>query len=261
MLERCERRAAVAVTLEVHGQPGVERLVTTLDSLPASSRSRRRSSERTATEGPGQRSIGQPAAAHVPTPPSTTWMTCSRARALEQARRDRAALAGRADRRHRPGRVEAGGHRVEVVVGHVDRARDVAARPTRCARARRGSGRRAVCGPALVELGHRHALDRRDGAALLAPARHPAREEAGDVRDADRLRRARRRRARRRRRGRRSTTLLVAVGEPRELASRSPPRSAVMQTAPGMWASSNCSSVRTSTTSAPSCAAARAGAA
>jgi len=26
---------------------------------------------------PAQRSIGQPAAAHVPTPPSTTWTTCS----------------------------------------------------------------------------------------------------------------------------------------------------------------------------------------
>ena len=76
--------AAVAVTLEVHGQPGVEHLVTTLDALPASSRSPRRSWGRRPTEpggrpddAPVQRSIGQPDSAHVPTPPSTTWTTCS----------------------------------------------------------------------------------------------------------------------------------------------------------------------------------------
>src|SRR3712207_9018466 len=39
--------------------------------------------------------------------------------------------------------------------------------------------------PALVQLGHGHALDALDGQALLAPGRHPAAEMAGEAAQPD----------------------------------------------------------------------------
>ena len=100
---------------------------------------------RTCASARGQsRSTGQPLRSHSGTPPSTTWMTSVRAVALQQARGDRGALAGAAHDRDGPRGVDAVRHAVDVVVGHVDRAGDVAGRPTRSARARRApaGGRR-----------------------------------------------------------------------------------------------------------------------
>ena len=53
----------------------------------------------------------------------------ARAEALHQAGADRRALAGRADHRDRPQRVELVRQRVDVVVGREDRAGDVAGLP------------------------------------------------------------------------------------------------------------------------------------
>ena len=94
------------------------------------------------------------------------------------------------------------------------------------------------------------ALDPLDGAALLAPARHAAGEVADDARDADgggELRGAPRVGVV----AAHEHDLLLAVGQPRELGAEAG-RSAVIATAPPTWASSNCRSVRMSTTSAPS---------
>ena len=100
--------------------------------------------------------------------------------------------------------------------------------------------------------GDGHALDALDGQALLPPRGHAAGEVAGEVAQADRAGEH----------GRLERVLVVAADEhdrlpgrrpARRAWSRSPARRAVMQIAPGMCASSNCSSVRTSTTSAPSC--------
>ena len=165
--------------------------------------------------------------------------------------RDRRALARGADDRDRPRRVEPVGQRVDVVVGRVDASRGCGPRPTRCARARRGPGAPAVA-PALVQLGHRHALDaRRPGGAPRASSscrRRGSRRRCVMPTDAGELGRAR---ARPRRRGRRARP--AGRGRrARRACEPKPARSTVMQTAPGMCASSNCSSVRTSTTSAPS---------
>ena len=120
---------------------------------------------------------------------------------------------------------------------------------------------RRVAVAALVQLVDVDALDALDGALLLAPARHAAGEVAADARACRRRRELGRARARRRRRGRRTRPRWSRSASQASLVPK-PARSVGMQTAPGMCASSNCRSVRTSTTQrAVARAAARPGAA
>ena len=93
---------------------------------------------------------------------------------------------------------------------------------------------------------------RRGRPRLLAPARHPAVEVARDPADADRHRELRRRGSRRSSSRPTSTISLLAVGEPCQPRAEARRGSSGLQIAPGMCASSNCWSVRTSTSSAPS---------
>ena len=110
--------------------------------------------------------------------------------------------------------------------------------------ARRCRVRRRAAPPSCAHALHVAAL-------LVAPARHPAGEEAGDVAHADRPREL----------GGAAAVVVVAADERSPAAPGSaiqasfvpnPARSIVTHSAPGTWASSNCTSVRTSTTSAPS---------
>ena len=103
----------------------------------------------------------------------------------------------------------------------------------------------------LVQLLDREPRDARDRQLLLAPAREAAGQEAAEVRD------ARRRRQGRRRGGRRASSRPTRMtGFSRSAIQASfepkPARSAVMLTERGTCASSYWSSVRMSTTSAPS---------
>ena len=172
--------------------------------------------------------------------------------ALQQARGDRAALARRADHRDRRG--SGRGRRAASSMswyGAWTRAGDVAGVP-------------------LGALAHVEHLERRLGVAAVGSSSARSRSIARDrpallrassscrragsrraVRIADRGRELRRRGGRPRRRGRR--TRPPARGRrARPAASRSRRAASGSQTAPGMCASSNCWSVRTSTSSAPS---------
>ena len=95
--------------------------------------------------------------------------------AAQQAGRRRGALAGAADDGDRPLRVDAVGHAVDVVVGHVDRAGDVARVPL--VPLAHVEDLQLVA--ALVQLVDRDALDPLDRPPLLAPAGHAAVQEAG----------------------------------------------------------------------------------
>ncbi|MEY2533671.1 MAG: hypothetical protein QOF29_1581 [bacterium] len=129
--------------------------------------------------------MGQPWAAQVPTPPSTTCSTCvspwRRSRLAATAlRRPEAQITATARA------VEVLGAGVGVVVGHVDRARDVAVVPfDALADVEHLQARLAV--DALVQLGDGDgdALHPAHRPALLAPARHPARQVPRDVGDRD----------------------------------------------------------------------------
>ena len=130
-------------------------------------------------------STGQPRAAQVPTPPSTTCRTCSCAVADKQARGHAAALARAADDGDRGGRVEALRDRVDVVVRRRDRTGDVTLVPFRpLAHVEHLDGRPALH-PLVqtVDVDPAHAPG---AAALLPPARHAALEVAAHRRDPDR---------------------------------------------------------------------------
>ena len=178
-------------------------------------------------------------------------MTCLAAEALQQARGDGRALAGAADDRDGLGGVDAVGDVVGCRGRARGRSRGCSRCPTRSARARRGpAGRRrrvpsdrAARGRSSARRGRRRACPR---------ARRSCRRRGSRRCCAGRPRR-RAARPRWRPSSSRPTSTMGCSG----LASQAslepnPARRAVMQTAPGMCASSNCSSVRTSTTSAPS---------
>ena len=86
---------------------------------------------------------GQPSRSQRGTPAVHHVDHVARAEPLQQARGDRGALPRRADHRHRPLGVELVRQLVDVVVGGVDRAGDVAARPTPTARGRRAAAARS----------------------------------------------------------------------------------------------------------------------
>ena len=140
------------------------------------------------------------------------------------------------------------GQRADVVVRHDDGAGDVAGVPL-VLLAHVEELKPRSPSPALVQLGHRRGArststgSRSSRQLVIPPARKP-RDAAQMPTAAASSARARASSSSRPT----STTRLVRIGEPGELASRSPARSAVMQIAPGMCASSNCRSVRTSTT-------------
>src|SRR5215208_244708 len=96
--------------------------------------------------------------------------------AQHQAGGDRGALPGRAHDRDGPLRVDALGDPVDVVVGHVDGAGDVARVPLRPLPDVQDLERSGL--PALVDLRDGHARHSGHGAALLPPGRHAAGEIA-----------------------------------------------------------------------------------
>ena len=143
------------------------------------------------------------------------------------------------------------GHAVDVVVGHVDRAGDVALVPLGALAHVEHLERRVVAS----RVGRSRRTSMRSIAptsrVLRPPARHAAGEVAAELADPDRGGELRRARARRRRRGRSSTISWSRSAIQASLVPK-PACSIGMQTAPGMCASSNWRSVRTSTSSAPS---------
>src|SRR5215207_10228144 len=105
---------------------------------------------------------------------------------LQETGGDRGPLSGRADHGHRLPGLETGRRLVDVVVGRVDRARDVAGVPLGAlAHVEQLEPVRAAV-PALVELLQGQPGNALDRALLLAPGRHATGEIAGNVREADR---------------------------------------------------------------------------
>src|SRR5207248_6006447 len=103
----------------------------------------------------------------------------------EQARGHCAALAGAADRCHRPLGIDPVGHRVDVVVRDVDRAGDSHAAPL-VELTDVEDLNRPVALAEGIELLRVDPPDPLHLAALDAPGRHPAAEEAAELADADR---------------------------------------------------------------------------
>ena len=170
----------------------------------------------------------------------------ARAGTHDEARRGRGPLTRRAHDRDRPLRVEPVGQPVDVVPRRERRAGDVAgvvlraladvedldelgvlAAAPRAASARRArSGASPAASSSCRRAGSRRAAAARPTARAAPPAARP------------------------RRRGPR--TRARAAGSPIHASFEPKPAVSIgLQTAPGMWASSNCWSVRTSTSSAP----------
>ena len=106
--------------------------------------------------------------------------------ALRQAGAHRGALAGAADDAHRPVGIDPARKLSDVVIGLVDRARDVAGVPLGLLADVEHLDRVAVGLPALVELGKGETLGALDVTLLLAPGGHAATQVAGNPGDADR---------------------------------------------------------------------------
>ena len=106
--------------------------------------------------------------------------------ALQQARSDGRTLSGAADDRDRLSRVDSPWDIAHVGGRLVDRTGDVTGVRLALLADVEDLQAVAVALPALAQLGHGHPLDAVDVELLLAPGRHPAREVAGDVPQADR---------------------------------------------------------------------------